>query len=155
MKKLKRIASFVAIVAAVLMLGSCGKISDIRPTSFEIQSLRPNGFRAVDAIVTVGIHNPFMKFRVEDGTGVVYDKGMELCTLNILPFEVEKKDDVYSLDCTLKLSDDVSLLTVMSLATNYNPDDITIDASATVRAIGLNKKIVRKGIPLSKLMEKK
>lgn len=155
MKKLKRIALFVAIVAAVLMLGSCGSISDIKPTSFEIKSLRPNGFRAVDAVVSVGIHNPFMKFNVEDGTGVVYDKGMELCSLTILPFEVAKTDDVYSLDCTLKLSDDVSLLTIMSLVANYNPDDITIDVSATVRAIGINKKIVRKGLPLSKLMEMK
>lgn len=146
------LAAIIAILAVCLT--GCSKAGDIKVTSCDLVSLSPAGLRSIDGTVAVGIHNPIFGFKVTGTSGKVYYKGSELVDFTVDDFDVNgKSDEKYNLTGHASLARGVSLLSVLGLARNINAADYTVDVSATVKAKGLHKTIVRNGIPLEKMME--
>ena len=143
----------VILLTAVLWLGGCARPSDIKITSADIVSLSPSGLKSVSGAFSVGIHNPMFKFRVCDVRGKVYHNGKPLADFSADNFEVNgKSDEKYDITGQARLCQGVSLLSVLSLARDLNPDDYTVDISADIKAKGMKKHIERSNIPLTTLM---
>lgn len=148
----------LAIILSVLLLSSCKNafhVEDIRPTSFELESMSPNGLRSVNATVGVGISNPSVTFQVSEAEALVYHKGRLLGKVQLEPFEVKKKtDEVHSIDCTMTLADGINLFEVMALAAKFNVDDFTMDISGIVKAMNFKKKMTYTNVPASKFIRR-
>lgn len=143
----------IVLAAVALCLGGCAKPSDIKITSADIVSLSPSGLKSVRGSFSIGIHNPTFKFRVCDVKGRVYHKGKPLADVSADDFEVNgKSDEKYGIEGRAVLCQGVSLLSVLSLARDLNPDDYTLDISAEIKAKGLRKHIERNNVPLSALL---
>lgn len=151
---MKRI--FTALLAAVtaIMLTGCGKAGDIRITSCDLVSVSPQGLKSINGTVAVGIHNPTFAFTVTDIHGAIYHLGSHMADFKADDVEVEKHSDGKTdVQGNVTLAPGTSILTALGLLRDLNPEDYTIDAYATVKAKGLHKKIERKGIKLSALMD--
>ena len=80
----------VLALAAVLALSfSCASYKDISVTSCEVASLSPNGLRAVDAVLSVGVHNPTVAFTLSDIAGTVRQGEDVIATFEGGPVSVE------------------------------------------------------------------
>lgn len=142
----------IAAAALALLITSCGKIHEISVNSYDIVSVTPSGFRSVDAVIAVGIHNPAFAFKVSDIHGTVYHNGSALADFEADPVDVHRKsDDVYQITGRARLAKGVSVLSLLSLIQDMNPEDYSLDASAKVKAKGFTKTISRTGVPVSRL----
>ena len=109
MKKILKYA-FVALAACTLALTQtgCGKIKEIAPTSFEIETVKPNGMRSLTVFVAMGIHNPTIAFNVNEVNAILKHENLELGTLTVDPFSVKRKsDDVHHLRGLITVADNV------------------------------------------------
>jgi len=139
---------------AIIMVAGCGKVDDIGITSFDIVSFTPAGLRGVNGVVEIGVHNPAFGFKVMDIAGTIYHNGKEMADFVADDFEVDKKSDSsYKIPGSVTLCTGVSLLTVLGLVNDLDPDDYSIDISARVKAKGVSKDISRTGVPLSELIK--
>ena len=146
----------VLALAALLALSfSCASYKDISVTSCEVASLSPNGLRAVDAVLSVGVHNPTVAFTLSDIAGTVRQGENVIATCYGGPVSVDRKSDkVYDLPCTLTLDDSLSLFQVLSLIQKRDFSDFTVDVSGWVTLRnGLRKKLEFNDVPVSSLLE--
>ena len=147
----------VLALAALLALSvSCARYKDISVTSCEVSSLSPNGLRAVDAVLSVGVHNPTVAFTLSDISGTVREGESVIATFEGGPVSVERKSDqVYDLPCTLTLDESLSLFQVLNLIKKRDFSDFTVDVSGWVTLKnGLRKKLEFNDVPVSSLLEK-
>lgn len=148
-----RKSSFILILLAAVCLAACGKISEISVTSCKLVSLSPSGLRAADGVIAIGIHNPSMTFSITDMQGRLYHKGKAVADFSAEDFSVEKhSDEIYNVKGHASLVEGVSLFSLLSLVTDRNLEDYTVDVSAKVKAKGLHKKYKESNIPLSSLV---
>ena len=152
--KHKLLIILTAVVS--LLLSSCGKIHEIGVTSYDITSVTPSGLRSVDGVITVGIHNPTFAFTISDIHGTIYHKGNSLADFSADPVEVKKKcDEVYDIHGHASLSKGTSVLSLLSLIRDINPEDYSMDIHAKVKAKGFTKSISKTGILVSQLVGSK
>lgn len=141
------------IFAAFLLFASvgCSNIKEIKINSYRIERVVPCGLNSVDATLSVGVHNPAKEFTVTGGTAVIYRQGRELGVVRINDLKVEgRTDGVYPVSGNLTLSEGVGLLTILSLARNFDENEYSIDLYANIKMKGLSRvKIDKRNIPLS------
>ncbi len=148
---MKRIILIIISAVVALCMSSCVKQHDIKITSASVETITPSGFRGVNGVFRIGIHNPHFKFKVCDIHGTIFHKGSQLADFSADDIEIEKKSDKkYDVAGSAKLCDGVSLISVISQIRNLKAEEYTVDVYATVKAKGLHKSIERKGIPLTK-----
>jgi hypothetical protein len=145
-----------ALLVLVVLSVACNKFKEIDVTSCEVASLTPKGFRSVDAVLAVGVHNPTVSFTLSDVTGSIRNGELTIATFTGGPVTVAKKcDDVYELPCTLMLEEGLSLFEIINLIKTMNFGGYTIDVSGEVSlANGLKKKLKYTDIPLDSLLDK-
>lgn len=150
-----RMRRILFLLLSAVFLAGCGNVSDIAVTSCELDSLTPRGFRSVDAVLLVGVHNPAMQMTVEDIEGTLYMDGKSLATYVADPVTVLRhSDDVLSVKCSATLDGKVSLLEFLDAAAKFDPARFTADVHAKVRLRkGVSKSIVKKGVPISKFLQ--
>ena len=153
---MKKILIETLLALSVIMISGCGKIEDIRITSARLVQITPSGLRGVKAIVEVGVDNPSMTFTVSDISGTVYYKGARYVDFEAAePIVVKKKtSELHTVEVDGRVSDGVSLLSVLSLARNFDMNQVSVDIEASVKAKGIKKKISLKQVPLNKLAGK-
>lgn len=146
----------LVLLTLLVLAAGCNKFNEIAVTSFQVESFSPNGLRAVDAIVSVGVHNPTVSFTISDLKGTVRKEDTVLATLEGGPVTVAKKSDqVYQLPCSVTLDDHLSLFQVLNLLRNMDFDGCVVDVSALVTlSNGLKKTLVYNDIPVRDLVEK-
>jgi Late embryogenesis abundant protein. len=130
-----KLASFVAMLMLACVLCSCGasKMKDIRITSCGLDSYSLKGFRAVDALVVVGIDNPSVSFTLSDVSGVVRYNGRNFASYTAESITVDKKcSKVYDLPCTAVLSDGVGLKDLLAIANQGSLEGFTTDVEVKV-----------------------
>ena len=151
-----RLPALFALLAIAILTPGCNKFKEIEVTSCEISSLTPKGFRSVDAVLSVGVHNPAPSFTLSDVTGCVRNGELTIATFSGGPVSVEKKSDqVYELPCTLMLEEGLSLFEVLNLFKTMDFTGYVVDVSGDVTLSGgLKKKLEYKDIPLDSLVEK-
>ena len=146
----------VLALAVLLALSfSCARYKDISVTSCEVVSLSPNGLRAVDAVLSVGVHNPTVAFTLSDIAGTVREGENVIATFEGGPVSVERKSDQeYDLPCTLTLDESLSLFQVLSIIKKRDFSAFTVDVSGWVTLKnGLRKKLEFNDVPVSSLLE--
>ena len=150
---MKKFLTAVIMAIAVMLTAGCGKIDDIKIISCDLVSITPQGLKSIGGTVAVGIHNPVFGFSVTDIHGSIYHLGNHIADFSADDVEVMKKsDEKYNVQGNVRLAPGTSVLSVLGLLRDLKPEDYTVDAYATVKAKGLHKKIERKGMPLSGLM---
>ena len=144
------------LTLAFVTAGCSNKFKEIAVTSFQVESFSPNGLRSVDAIVSVGVHNPTVAFTLSDLKGTIREGESVLAVLDGGPVAVEKKtDQVYRLPCSVTLGENLSLFQVLNLLKNMDFDGCVVDISALVTlSNGLKKTLVYNDIPVRDLLEK-
>ncbi|MBR1576573.1 MAG: hypothetical protein IJ654_09025 [Bacteroidales bacterium] len=145
-----------ALLALLIMSVACNKFKELDVTSCEVASLTPKGFRSVDAVLSVGVHNPTLAFTLSDIAGSIRNGDLTIATFTGGPVTVAKKSDgVYNLPCTLMLEEGLSLFEIINLIKTMNFGGYTVDVSGEVSLTnGLKKKLSYEDIPLESLLDK-
>ena len=149
----------IAILSlCVLLLSGCStvqKLKSIKVTSATVESINPMGLRGLDADLLIGLDNPATQFTLEDISGTLYNKGAEFIYFTADPVTVKARaTSVYEVHASAILAPGVNLLQVLSLARNYNPEDIEIDVDFTIKLrSGVGKVISLKKLNLKEMMD--
>lgn len=151
-----RLPALLAILAVAVMSVACNKFNEIDVTSCEVISLTPRGFRSVDAVLAVGVHNPTVSFTLSDVTGCIRNGEIVIATFSGGPVTVEKKcDQVYELPCTVMLEEGLSLFEILNLLKTKDFDGYVVDVSGIVSlSKGVKKKLEFKDIAIESLLDK-
>ena len=157
MQRLKRTFTYKLLAAMTVLLVAvgCGKVKDISITSCDLKSISPNGMRAVDVVLAVGVHNPTIAFTLDNVTGTVYNDERSYVSFAGGPVSVYKKsDEVYDLPCSAMLEDNVSLFQVLGIVKSKDFKDFKLDVSGDIiLANGMKKTLTFKDISVEKLLE--
>ena len=148
---------YAALVAMLTMLCLCGcsKYKQIRPVSAKLESITPQGFTSVSAVVALEIDNPAGQLSLSEIEGVITHSGKVFGTVAVDPFILEARSlETYHLNAVLSLSRDLNLFDVMSLLKTNVLEECTVDlyAKATLKT-GVSKKMAFEGLPLKELYE--
>ena len=149
-------ARLLALLAVAVLSAACYNFKDIEITSCELASLEPKGFRAVDAVLQVGVNNPTVSITLSDVTGAIRNGDLVVATFGGGPVTIDRKSEkVYELPCTVKLEEGLSLFQVLTLIKTMDFDGYVCDVTGTVALKnGLKKKLEFKDIPINSLMDK-
>lgn len=142
--------------AAILFLASCNKISEIRPTSFEIVSFTPKGLYSADVNFKLGIHNPALQIGLSDIFAEVTLYGKVIGNVSVAPFVMEaKSDNVYDMNALIALnkgSSILNLIPVMGDPEALKNAYLNVRVKATLKG-GLSKELKWDEIPVEKLIK--
>ena len=145
----------LAAMLALLCLCGCSKYKQIRPVSANLESISPQGFRSVAAVVALEIDNPAGQVTLSEIEGQIVRSGKVFGKVAVDPFILEARSlKTYHLRAEINLGEDVNLLDVMSLLKTNVLEEFTVDlyARATLKA-GASKKMAYEGLPLKELYE--
>jgi hypothetical protein len=153
MKIFKNIILTFASVILLAIMPSCSKMKDIKITSVGLESLSPKGFRAADAVLSLGIDNPSMAFTITKVNGLLKYNGEDFATYSADSLAVDKKcEKVYDLPCSAVISENVGLRQVMNLITSGSLEGFTTDVEAHVTLKnGIGKTFTFKDLDLNKI----
>jgi len=155
MKRFFRI--FFILLAIILGASSCGKLKDIKFTSYRIVSVAPTSLKSMDLTMDLGISNPSMELGLSDMKAKVYRHGHQLGTVTLEPVTILSKcEKEYTAKAHIALEPGVSALQVMAYGADFDPAEYTLDIVGKVKLkSGLSKKIQLKNKPLTKFMKEK
>ena len=144
------------VLLAVVLFAACGKVKDISVTSCDVKSISPNGLRAVDMVLGVGVNDPAMDFTVSDIEGELRNGESTVATFTGGPVEVHKKsDEIYDLPCAVKMGDNLSLFDMLSIVRTKDFSNMKIDVTAQVRLKnGISKTLKYNDLSVQELMDK-
>ncbi|MGM9741723.1 MAG: LEA type 2 family protein [Candidatus Cryptobacteroides sp.] len=144
-----------AAALCMMMAAGCGKMNEIRPTSFKLTEITPRGLRGIKAGALIGVYNPSSTFTLTDISGSIYYKGTRYADFTADPVTVKKKSSgEYDVRVEARLADGVSLLEALSIANNYRKIDksqVKFDVDARVKAKGMKKKIQLRQVALDRI----
>lgn len=156
LRKIIPSALILSVCAALIMLSGCGKIQDIRPTSFELESISPKGLSAAEMNFRIGIHNPVMQISLSDIFAEVVVSGKVIGNVSVSPFVLEAKSDKeYDMKALLALSKGSSVLNLIPLLKDPEAQKsavMNVRFKAALKG-GLAKELKWEGIPVEKLMK--
>lgn len=144
------------VSTVILSLASCGKISEIRPTSFELESIAPKGLYSVAADFKLGIHNPAMQIALSDIFAEVMLDGKVVGNLSLAPFVMEaKSDNIYDMNALVALNKGFSIINLLPML--KDPEAlknayINVKVKATLKS-GLSKNLEWNEIPVEELLK--
>jgi hypothetical protein len=142
--------------AVLFVLSGCGKLQDIRPTSFELSSISPKGLSAAEMDFRIGIHNPVMQISLSDIFAEVVVSGKVIGNVSVSPFVLEAKSDKeYDMKALFALSKGTSILNLIPLLKDpqaHKDAVMNVRFKAALKG-GLAKELRWDGIPLEKLMK--
>lgn len=150
------IRSFLLLLTVIvgMTLTSCGKVGEISITSAGIESITPRGLKGFDAVVLLGIHNPTMEFTVSSVEGNVLHGGSEFATFSADTITVARKSDrVYSLPCSLTLTDRLAVVRLLPSLTSGDMEGITANVTARLRLrSGLRLRLKFKNLDIQEMV---
>ena len=144
------------VCTAILSLSSCGKISEIRPPSFELGSIAPKGLYSVGVDFKLGIHNPAMQIALSDIFAEVMLDGKVVGNLSLAPFVMEaKSDNIYDMNALVALNKGFSIINLLPML--KDPEAlknayINVKVKATLKS-GLSKNLEWNEIPVEELLK--
>lgn len=142
------------LLALSLAVVSCGDPHDVDIVSYSVANVSLKGLRSVGADLVLEIDNPSVRFKVHDIKGCLRQGDAVLVTFSaedmVLDGHSRRK---YVLPCVATLGESFSIIGVAGMLGNVKESDLKLDVSCECRAIGIRKKVERKGISVSKLIE--
>lgn len=152
----KGITLIASMLAVVLMLGSCVRLKEVRPTSAHIESITPQGFRTVGMKVALGIHNPSVQFTVVEARALVHDNGAQVAEVTAEPVTIPRKsNDVHDVDFKVVLGKGIFKGGLSALSDWRGlADRCLVDIDVKVRLKGgASRRFVYDDIPLKMLLK--
>ena len=145
----------LALISAMLVMGGCQKIKDIRVESVKIESLNVRGLGGADVVLGVEVVNPSVRISVSEIEGELKHSGKVLGKVAVAPFVLEARTQKkYSIEAHADIAQGTSFKDLMILADFRKLEECTVDLKAEVRMKGGGRrKIAMKDIPLKKLLE--
>ena len=146
----------IALLAAMLVLGGCAKVSKISATSVSLASVTPQGLRSVSLTVAVGVHNPAPQITLSEISGQVLVSGKVIGNVAMAPVVLEAKTDTtYRLQADVALAEGVSVFEVLNYVRRKDTmDKTTVNAYAKAKMKGLPAKNIKmEDMPLKQLLE--
>ncbi len=151
MKIFKAVLSLAALAAFAV---SCGNPKDIDIVSYNVTNISVKGLRSAGADLVIEVENPSVRMKVHGIKGIVRQGDTPLATFVaddvVLAAHSTRK---YVLPCVVSLDDSFSIMTVLGLLGDISSSDLKLDVSCECRAMGVRKKVERKGVSLSKLIK--
>lgn len=148
--------TLLLVCTAVLVLAGCGKIKEIRPTTWEMGSISPKGLYSVDINFKLGIYNPSMQIALSDIFAEVVVNGKVIGNVSLAPFTLEAKSEkVYDMNALLALNKGYSILNLLPLMkdpTALNNAYVNVCLRATLKN-GLSKELRWDKMPVAELMK--
>lgn len=147
---------FLSVATAVaFLLAGCSRPGDINILSHNIDSISPDGLRAVSAVISLTVENNSIGFTLSDIEGTVYVKDRDFATFTADPVRISARTtETYPVNCAASLCEGVSLFDLISLA-NTTSDDMKVDFRAVARTkSGLKKKVRYEKVSLEDLSKK-
>ncbi len=137
MKVYFRNAIKIVVALALLMpVIACVNYKKVKLTSVSIGSVTPAGLKAVNGTVKLGIENNSSEFTISDISGTIYRSGSEIGSFSADPITIATGSATYSLVGTVSLSSSVSIIEIISIATNFKIDDFSIDLTLKLKPKG-------------------
>ncbi len=152
----RKITRISVILAACFTLIACGKsYKDIKVTSAELVSVVPSGFRALDAVVRIGIDNPIVAFRANDVLVNIKMDGAPFLSLTSDGLTVlGHREESYELTLTGAMDDNFNLLSLLSVMRSLDLSRFLVDIKVFVALKkGPGKILEFKDIPLTNLVK--
>lgn len=146
----------VLVSLPLLLMQGCSGYRDIRVDSCTIEKISPVGLKAVDADFVVGVYNPANRISISGISGKVYYDGGELGTFEAPDVTVPgRQASEVEVDVRAALSQSVTLMQIMGMASHFRPEGFTVDISMKIKIKGgIGKKVVLKGLPVKDLFRK-
>lgn len=143
------------ILAVLLFMTSCVNFNRVEVSSFHIDSITPSGFRSVSATASAMVSNRSAEFSVYDIYGVVRSKGHVFGDFSIEPFTVKARTDgKYSVNGSLSLGQNVSMMDILSIARDLDINDFTVDISLKIKPKGgAVRRVEMKDLPAGRVIE--
>lgn len=146
----------IALLAVMLVLGGCAKVSQIRMTSVSLSSITPKGLRSVSLTLSAGVHNPASQVSMSEISGQVLISGKIIGNVAMAPVILEARtDSTYQLQADVALADGVSAFEVLNYVRHKDLlDKTTVNVYAKAKMKGLPaKQIKMEDMPLKQLLE--
>lgn len=144
------------LCVAIMALTGCKKYTEIKPTSFKVESISPQGLRSIYVEMSVGVSNPAGQISFSDMFAELEKSGKVLGRLTIAPFVLEAKSDtVYRLKGRVNLTDDLTVIQALNYLRKpelLNDAVIHITAKAQLKS-GLHKTFTYRDIPVENLLK--
>lgn len=153
-RKTLRYLTVIALAIFMTMASGCVDVRKLDVTSVKVNSVSPEGFRAVKGSATVGISNKSGGFQVYDIEGTVRRGTQDLGRFAVEPVTVlARTEGQYPVKGRLSLSDNVSALELLSLIPKFNASEYKVDLSFKVKPKGgAAKKMKFEDIPAEQLI---
>lgn len=152
---IKRIIRIVLLLVVLVPgLTGCRKYQEITISGAKVETVSFSGFRSVNIVMTVDIHNPAGKLDVREADGVLKGFGKVLGKVTVNPFTVPAStDNEHRVTMALQLGEDVSIREVMSLMDMNRLLECTADVHVKGKVAGIWLQKNMKDIPMKKLIE--
>lgn len=153
---MKKILVLVSLCMMLFLSGGCAKYNQIKPTSIDVVSLNPKGFRSIDVKLSVGIDNPAGKLQFYDVSGEAFLSGKVLGTVAVDPLTLKARtQDKYDLNAVVSLDEGLSLFSALGLIKDKESiQNIKVNIYAKVKVGGgAPKKIKLEDVPLNQLLK--
>lgn len=152
----KRHIHIVLTVLVLLSLGSCGKLKEIRVDGYRIESVEM-GKRSLDAVIRLEVDNPARQLTFSDICGTIFLGDEEIADYTARPVVIAGRSaGEYPLECSVTLSDGLSIIRFMTLASRTDAGELSTDFRARVKVKGgVRRQIRLKDMPLKDLIRKK
>ena len=144
------------LLATMVLSGGCSRLSQVRPTSFALDSMSPRGLRSLSLDASVGVHNPASQIVLSEIFAEVTVSGKVIGNVAVDPVILAARtDSTYKIKADVTLAEGTSLMTLLAVAGKKSSlDDATADISAKVKVRGAAARKIRlKDIPLNELLQ--
>ncbi len=144
----------VALCLAAIVLPSCASLKKIEVTSYQVESIVPEGMRSLHAALSVGVDNPSVQFTLQDTQVTVYRNGVTVGYCDVDPVTVRGRTSAkYHVSGIVNLAPNISLIQAMSFATHFDVKEYTLDIITKAKLkCGIGKKLTFKDMPLEELV---
>ena len=152
---MRRLLLLITAATVLLTAAGCSADKGFKVTSCSVASVTPNGLRALNAVLKVGIVNPLSNLTISRIDGVINNAGRPLATFNTGKIKVAKRSDkVYPLTCSGAIAPDVGLMDLLRLATSQDFSDMTVDLAVKVKFfLGINRTFRFNDLKVTDLLE--
>lgn len=146
----------LCLLVSLLLFSGCGRYRDIRVDSCRLERISPAGLKSVDAGLAVTVYNPVNEITVSGIAGTVYMDGKELGTFQAPEVTVPGREtSEVDVEIRASLSPSMNFMQIMSLASGFELDRLSMDVSMKIRIRGgVKKKIDIKGVPVADFFSK-
>lgn len=145
---------FTAVIAAAL-LTSCSGIGKMEVLEYKIKEANAESFHAVHAVVGLNIANYGPELKFTDIHGQFFHGDQLIGTLLVDDLDVPGHGsawvDAYG---HLMIEENVSLFSVLNLATNFNASDYFITVTTKVKMGIFGMRVTKEKVPLSDFIRK-